>query len=105
MDKFCKYLKDKYPPVSEAERVANNPIEPYYFIDELIKLFKEDELVVCGNGTAFLLPFQVGKVKKEQRYIWNSGDASMGYDLPASIGACIANNKQRTIVSQVMALL
>lgn len=94
---FCKYLKDKYPPVSEAERVANNPIEPYYFIDELIKLFKEDELVVCGNGTAFLLPFQVGKVKKEQRYIWNSGDASMGYDLPASIGACIANNKQRTI--------
>ena len=66
-------------------------------MDELIKLFKEDELVVGGNGTAFLLPFQVGKVKKNQRFIWNSGDASMGYDLPAAIGACIANECKRTI--------
>ena len=94
---FCRCLKDKYPPVSEAERIGNNPIEPYYFMDELIKLFKEDELVVGGNGTAFLLPFQVGKVKKNQRFIWNSGDASMGYDLPAAIGACIANECKRTI--------
>ena len=66
---FCRCLKDKYPPVCEAERIGNNPIEPYYFMDELIKLFKEDELVVGGNGTAFLLPFQVGKVKKNQRFI------------------------------------
>ena len=94
---FCRCLKDKYPPVCEAERIGNNPIEPYYFMDELIKLFKEDELVVGGNGTAFLLPFQVGKVKKNQRFIWNSGDASMGYDLPAAIGACIANECKRTI--------
>ena len=94
---YCNHLKNKYLPVSEAKRVENNPIEPYYFIDELIKLFKEDEVVVCGNGTAFLLPFQVGKVKENQRFIWNSGDASMGYDLPAAIGACIANKKQRTI--------
>ena len=59
--------------------------------------FAPNEVVVGGNGTAFLLPFQVGKVKQGQRYIWNSGDASMGYDLPAAIGACFANNKQRTV--------
>lgn len=94
---WCKDIKAKYPPVSEAERVGHNPIEPYYFIDELIKTFKEDEVVVGGNGTAFLLPFQVGKVKFAQRYIWNSGDASMGYDLPAAIGACFANGCKRTV--------
>ena len=54
-------------------------------------------MVVGGNGSAFLLPFQVGHVKKGQRYIWNSGNASMGYDLPAAIGACFANNKKRVI--------
>lgn len=94
---FCKNLKQKYPPVSEAQRVGNNPIEPYYFVEKLIEQFKDDEVVVGSNGTAFLLPFQVGKVKENQRYIWNSGDASMGYGLPAAIGACCANGRKRTI--------
>lgn len=94
---FCKKLKEKYPPVLEAPRVAHNPIEPYYFVDKLIECFNEGEVIVGGNGTAFLLPFQVGKVKNNQRYIWNSGDASMGYDLPAAIGACFANDCKRTV--------
>ena len=94
---FCHKLKEKYPPVSEALRVGHNPIEPYYFVEKLIEQFKDDEVVVGSNGTAFLLPFQVGKVKKNQRYIWNSGDASMGYGLPAAIGACCANGRKRTI--------
>lgn len=94
---FCKKLKEKYPPVSEAPRIGHKPIEPYYFVEKLIEQFNEDEVVVGSNGTAFLLPFQVGKVKKNQRYIWNSGDASMGYGLPAAIGACCANNKKRVV--------
>ena len=94
---WCKQIKAKYPPVTEAPRVSANPIEPYYFVEKLIEQFSDNEVVVGGNGTAFLLPFQVGKVKQGQRYIWNSGDASMGYDLPAAIGACFANDCQRTI--------
>lgn len=94
---FCNTLKSEFPVLTEAPRVSHNPIEPYYFINELTKQFKNDELVIGGNGTAFLLPFQAGIVKENQRYIWNSGDASMGYDLPAAIGACFANNKQKTI--------
>lgn len=94
---FCKRLKTKYPALTEAPRVEHNPIEPYYFIHELSKCFSKDEIVIGGNGTAFLLPFQVGVVKEGQRYIWNSGDASMGYDLPAAIGACLANNGKKVI--------
>ncbi len=37
--------------------------------------------------------FQAGIVKKGQRYIWNSGCAAMGYDLPAAIGAAVASGK------------
>lgn len=96
-NQWTRNIKAKYPPVSEAPRVGDNPIEPYYFIETLIKNFDENALIVGGNGTAFLLPFQVGQVKKGQRYIWNSGDASMGYDLPAAIGACLANNRRDTI--------
>ena len=94
---WCNGIKNKYKPVSEAVRVGNNPIEPYYFIDEFIKCLRENQVLVGGNGTAFLLPFQVGKVKKGQRFIWNSGDASMGYDLPAAIGACFANGQKDVV--------
>lgn len=96
-NKWTRDIKAKYPPVSEAPRVADNPIEPYMFMEKLIKNFDNDALIVGGNGTAFLLPFQVGQVKPGQRYIWNSGDASMGYDLPAAIGACFANGRRDTV--------
>jgi len=94
---WTRDIKAKYPPVTEAPRVADNPIEPYAFCEKLVKNFDKDAVVVAGNGTAFLVPFQVGQVKKGQRYIWNSGDASMGYDLPAAIGACFANGCKDTV--------
>jgi acetolactate synthase I/II/III large subunit len=36
-------------------------------------------------------------VKEKQRIFWNSGCASMGYDLPAATGACIASGRKETI--------
>ncbi|MEG2639622.1 MAG: thiamine pyrophosphate-dependent enzyme, partial [Clostridiales bacterium] len=36
-------------------------------------------------------------IKKGQRFIINSAIASMGYDLPAAIGACIAKNKEELV--------
>lgn len=96
-NQWTRDMKAKYPPVSEAPRVWDNPIEPYYFIETLIKNFDKNALIVGWNGTAFLLPFQVWQVKEGQRYIWNSWDASMWYDLPAAIGACFANNHKDTI--------
>ncbi|MBO5038734.1 MAG: thiamine pyrophosphate-binding protein [Alphaproteobacteria bacterium] len=97
-NKWCHNIKEKYLPVTEAERVKDNPMEPYALIHKMIKeTFEDNEIVVGGNGTAFLVPFQVGEVKTGQRYIWNSGDASMGYDLPAAIGACCANGFKRTV--------
>lgn len=70
---------------------------PYRFIYELTSLLSEGAVVVCGNGTACVCMFQAGVVKKGQRILWNSGTASMGYDLPAAIGACFANNKKEVV--------
>lgn len=69
---------------------------PYKFIRDFTRLLPERAVVVCGNGTACVTMFQVGIVKKGQRIFWNSGCAAMGYDIPATIGACIAN-KQREV--------
>lgn len=97
--KFCKKIQSKYSfeNTSEYKQKSGRKINPYYFINTLTGLLKKD-IIVAGNGSACVCLFQAGIVKQGQRIIMNSGDASMGYDLPASIGACVAsNNKRRTV--------
>jgi acetolactate synthase-1/2/3 large subunit len=63
-------------------------------VDRLFALLDENDAVVCGNATACIVPYQAGKLKKGQRLISNSGSASMGYDLPASIGVAVAKGSR-----------
>ncbi len=94
--RWCIDKKERYPVVREEYR-NQTTINPYYFMEVLTALLPEETVVVCGNGSACVTMFQAGRVKKNQRIFWNSGCASMGYDLPAAIGACFANNKKDTI--------
>ncbi len=50
-----------------------------------------------ANATPTITIFHNTSVKSGQRYITNSGDASMGYGLPAAIGA-ITENPKRNVV-------
>jgi acetolactate synthase-1/2/3 large subunit len=88
--KWCGVRRDKYPVVLPKHRVSEAYINPYHFVDRLSANLASDAIVVAGNGTACVALFQAGRVKKGQRFFWNSGCASMGYDLPAAIGACFA---------------
>ncbi|MDQ7824274.1 MAG: thiamine pyrophosphate-binding protein [Candidatus Eremiobacteraeota bacterium] len=87
---WCSLRKKKYPVVNDALERPDSPVDPYYFIKTLTKCMPEDSVMVTANGTASLVGFQASAVKKGQRTIWNSGCTSMGYDLPAAIGASIA---------------
>ena len=49
---------------------------------------------MCGNASACIIPFQIGKLKKQNRMFSNSGSASMGYDLPAALGAACATSSR-----------
>jgi acetolactate synthase I/II/III large subunit len=86
----ARQWKTKYPVVQERQKTDGPPLNPYYFIDRLFALLDADDAVVCGNATACIVPYQAGKLKKGMRLISNSGSASMGYDLPASIGVAVA---------------
>jgi acetolactate synthase-1/2/3 large subunit len=44
-----------------------------------------------------VVPFQVGAVKQGFRMFANSGCASMGYDLPAAIGAAVVADGKRVV--------
>ena len=72
-------------------------INPYIFTKKLWELLSENEIVVAADASASVIPFQTAKIKKNQRLYTNAGSASMGYEIPAAIGAAFANIKQRII--------
>ncbi|MCR9011313.1 thiamine pyrophosphate-binding protein [Gabonibacter chumensis] len=94
---WCQARKQRYPTVSEEYKYTKERVQPYYFMRELTRRLSDKSTVVAGNGTACVVLFQAGEVKKGQQYIWNSGCASMGYDLPAAIGVAVAHPERQII--------
>ena len=90
----CKQWHKKYPVIQPKHYEQNNIANAYAVIDILSKNMPEDMITVVGNGTACVVGGHGYTIKKGMRFIENSGMASMGYDLPAALGACFANEKK-----------
>ena len=95
---WCRERVGKNPVVLPRHRVApKGRINQYHFIELLFDVATCDAVFACGNATACIAPFQAGLLKHGQRLFSNSGSASMGYDLPAAIGASVAD-PSRTVI-------
>lgn len=92
-----KRLKEKYSFAHTKEYQSTDKINAYHAIYEISNSLDENALCVLANASAIVCSYQVVTVKKGQRYISNSGDASMGFDLPASIGVCISSGKSKVV--------
>ncbi|WP_024850572.1 thiamine pyrophosphate-binding protein [Hydrogenovibrio kuenenii] len=91
---WCIERRDKYKMANEEHLPEkSNAVNPYRFMHELSKYLSEDQITITGDGTACVASFQAMQVKENQRLFTNSGCASMGYDVPASIGAYYASNR------------
>ena len=86
----------KYPTTLLAYE-KKDVLNPYVFIHEFFKKLDDDEVVVCGNGSACVITFQAATIKRAQRLFTNSGCAAMGYGFPAAIGCCFAQHGKRVI--------
>ena len=76
---------------------TDEPVNPYCFVQALFEELDEGDVVVTGDGTACVVTFQAAHLKPGQRLYTNSGCASMGYDLPAAIGAHYGSDNERII--------
>ncbi len=86
----CQALRKKYAPLDEFSIAPTDKVHPYQFMHTLGEILPENAAAVASNGTACVAFFQALAAKKGQRLLLNSGDASMGYGLPAALGACVA---------------
>jgi acetolactate synthase-1/2/3 large subunit len=94
---WCRQRNARYPVVLPEYWDRQTLVNPYCFVDELGRQLPEGRIVVCGNATACIVPFQAMPMKKGQRMFSNSGSAPMGFDLPAAIGACVAAEGQPVV--------
>jgi len=94
-EEWRKWLREqliKFSPVDAALPDRQQGVNSYRFINNLTSRLNPDSTIVCADGTACVVGFQAAVIKPKQRLYHNSGCASMGYELPAAIGAFHAKN-------------
>ncbi len=95
----CQSWKTQYPVVTEAFKKDEGAVNPYYFMEVLSGELADDDVVIPGSSGAgidvFWLCFQN---RKNQRALATGSLGSMGYGLPAAIGACLASGKRTVCV-------
>ncbi|MCM1256251.1 MAG: thiamine pyrophosphate-binding protein [Roseburia sp.] len=93
----CISWKWQYPIVLEEFKKEGEKVNPYFFMDKLSDALKEDDVIIPGSSGAGIDVFWLCiKNKRNQRLLATGSLGSMGYGLPAAIGACLASGK-RTI--------
>lgn len=89
--------KDKYPVFLPEYWQNKEKVNTYVLVELLSELLTENDVIVPGSsGACSEVVLQAFRVKAGQRIFNNPGLGSMGYGLPASMGACVASQK-RTI--------
>jgi len=93
----CQDWRRRYPVVLPEYWAHQGTVNPYCLMEVLFRHLRDHEIVVTGDGTACVTAFQAAFIRPGQRLFHNSGAASMGYDLPAAVGAAIAKPGQRIV--------
>ena len=95
----CLEWKTKYPVVLDEYRNLPDRVSTYVLADVLSDVTQPDDLIVSGSSGAgievFLLAY---RVRAGQRVMLTTALGAMGYGLPASIGACLAGGRRRTVL-------
>ena len=90
--------KRKYPVVEKEYYEHKGKVIDYVLIDALSDLLKEGNVLVPGSsGGCSERTMQAFRVPEGVRVLNSPGLGAMGFGLPASIGACIASGRKRTI--------
>lgn len=84
--------KRRYPVNDGKPFPTSGPIDHYNFVSTLSAAIPPNTLITTGSsGLAIEVFYTVFRNKPGQRVFLTSGLGSMGYGLPAAIGACFAN--------------
>ena len=90
---YCENVKNHFSVYEGKEISPNERVGQYNFWEEYDKRVPNDMITALGNNTAICAKLQTGVRTLDQRVVVNYTIGSMGYDLPAAIGASVASKK------------
>ena len=96
---MCSSWKSRFAVMNEPHELGSPDasVNFYEFADLLSGLLSGNETVVTDAGSAFYIMGQAFRTKADQRYIVSGALGSMGYALPASFGAAVADRDRQVI--------
>jgi len=98
--RYCRGILNEYPVMLKEYKSEGGCVNSFEFIRALSEIMTEDDIFVStSSGSAIDAAMCVFKVKKGQRVFSTKGLASMGFDLPAAIGAALASGRRTVCVT------
>jgi acetolactate synthase-1/2/3 large subunit len=96
--RWCAKWKKEYPVILPEYWNECEGVSTYVLVDVLSDEMSTTDLLVPGSsGTCSEVTMQAFRVKQGLRILNTQGLGSMGFGIPASIGACLAANRKRTV--------
>lgn len=89
---YCLMLKNSFVRLRTSQMISK-AVNPYFFASRLQEKLSKNAIIVLGNSCACTSVSQYGISKKGQRLYTNVNCGTMGYDIPAAIGAAVASGK------------
>lgn len=96
---YCNKLKKHFDLFENAIGAPDDRVNAYSFWKTYAQMENDDSITVLGNNSGVSARLQTGVMKYEQRTLANLNCGSMGYDIPASIGAAVASQKPVVLVT------
>ena len=94
----CDELLKKYPVFTDDIKTTEGLVSTYDLVKAVSdNMSGEDIYQFTSSGTSVDIAMKVFEIKKGQRAFLSSGLASMGYDIPSSVGSCVASGGKRTV--------
>ncbi|WP_410764656.1 biosynthetic-type acetolactate synthase large subunit [Haloferax sp. DFSO60] len=92
----CQTWKDEYPMDYAAPE--DEPVKPQFVVEALDEATPDDTIVTTGVGQHQMWAAQYWTFSEPRRWVSSHGLGTMGYGLPAAIGARLAADDDQSVV-------
>jgi len=95
----CQGWKERYPLLTPDCFEDPDHVNSYVFMDRLSDRMTPGDVLLSGIGIDVASQYHGFRAKAGQRVLVNANWGAMGWDLPATVGACVAHRGRTVLVT------